>query len=126
MKTSVRASYITNLCKSSIFEHFPAPLQHLPSQRTIQSDSLSMFPHGPFLPINHCSHNHRSSLLVSTHSSLLLSCGYKIPFSINLLLGHEGRLNIGISSNDYKSEARLWISHYFLYWTRLEKIGCDS
>lgn len=67
-----------------------------------------MFPHGLFLPITHCSHNHRSSLLVSTQSNLLLSCGYKIPFSMSVLLGHGGRLIIGISSYDWTFESRPW------------------
>lgn len=118
---SVRGLHLSNLYTSSISEHCPAPMQCPPSE--IQSDSLSMFPHGLFQPINHCSCNHHSSLLVSTHTNLLLSCGYKIPFSINLLLSHEGRLTIDISSNDYKFEARVWISHYVLCRARLERLN---
>lgn len=84
--------HICVLCKCSVFERFRASLQGLHWQRTIQSDSLSTFPHCLFQPINNGSRNYHSSLLVSTHSNLVLSCGNKIPFSLNLLLSHEGSL----------------------------------
>ena len=76
---SATALHIWNLCKSAIFDQFPAPLQCLPSQQMIQSDAQRFSP-WPFSTNKTLLCNHCSSLLVSTHGNLILSCGYKITF----------------------------------------------